>query len=76
MLLDTSSFESRTPEQRALAKDVILEATQFRQSFEQLLAHLSAYDTDESNKLMTTALEKMDTLNTSLHLHKEAIARL
>lgn len=71
MLLDTSSFESRSPEQRSLAKDVILEATQFRQSFEQLLGQLSAYDSSEANTLMTAALEKMDILNNSLNLHKE-----
>ena len=73
MLLDTSSFESRSPEQRVLAKDVILEATQFRQSFEQLLGQLSTHDSAEANNLMTSALEKMDILNNSLNLHKEVI---
>ena len=72
MLLDPTTFEAKTPQERALAKDIILEATQFRQSFEALLAQLSAYDSSEANMLMNAALEKMDILNNSLTLHKEA----
>ena len=71
MLLDPTTFEAKTPQERALAKDIILEATQFRQSFEALLAQLSAYDSSEANMLMNAALEKMDILNNSLTLHKE-----
>lgn len=71
MLLDKTSYEDKSPQDRALAKDVILDATKFGQSFEQLLGRLSAFDTPESNRAMTTAIEKMDVLNNSLNLHKE-----
>ena len=71
LLLDTTSFEAKTSQERALAKDVILEATQFRQNFEALLNQLSTYDNPEANTLMVSALESMDVLNNSLTLHKE-----
>ena len=77
MLLDKTSYEDKSPQDRSLAKDVIMDATKFGQSFEQLLGRLSAYDTVESNNAMTAAIEKMDILNNSLNLHKEVrISRL
>ena len=71
MLLDKTSYEDKSPQDRALAKDVILDATKFGQSFEQLLGRLSAFDTPESNNALTAGIEKMDILNNSLNLHKE-----
>jgi len=71
MLLDKSSYESKSPQDRALAKDVIMDATKFGQQFEQQLGRLSAYDSPEAVGAMTDALEKMDVLNNSLNLHKE-----
>ena len=71
MLLDKTSYEDKSPQDRALAKDVILDATKFGQSFEQILGRLSAFDTPESNTALTAGIEKMDILNNSLNLHKE-----
>lgn len=71
MLLDKTSYEDKSPQDRALAKDVILDATKFGQSFEQILGRLSAFDTAESNTALTAGIEKMDILNNSLNLHKE-----
>ena len=71
MLLDKTPYEAKSPQDRALAKDIIVDATKFGQSFEQLLGKLAAHDTPEASNAMTAALEKMDILNNSLNLHKE-----
>lgn len=75
MLLDKTPYEAKTPQDRALAKDIIMDATKFGQSFEKLLEKLAAFDTPEAGNAMNAALEKIDILNNSLNLHKEASKR-
>ena len=70
--MDKTPFQSKSPGDQALAKEILLDAQKMGQTFERLLGQLSSDERPEAQALMQQALEKMDVLNNSLELHKEA----
>ncbi|KAK9810397.1 hypothetical protein WJX72_010005 [[Myrmecia] bisecta] len=75
MLLNMSAEQegtsSDTTFELGFLKDLVGEMLAFRRAFEQLLAQLSTFETDEAQQLMMKALEVMDMMNNTLVLQEE-----